>query len=49
VVKGVLRAAHGAQYVDEQLSMYYLTLAVAQVATGMEIALGSAPLSGVGF
>jgi IS4 transposase len=43
VVKGALRAAHGAAYVDEQLSMYYLTLEVAQVATGMEIALGPEP------
>ena len=43
LVKGALRATHGAQYVDEQLSMYYLTLEVAQVATGMEIALGSEP------
>jgi IS4 transposase len=43
VVKGALRAAHGAEYVDEQLSMYYLTLEVAQVATGMEIALGPEP------
>jgi hypothetical protein len=43
VVKGALRAAHGAEYVDEQPSMYYLTLAVAQVATGMAIALGPEP------
>jgi hypothetical protein len=43
VVKGTLRAAHGAEYVEEQLSMYYLTLEVAQVATGMEIALGTDP------
>jgi hypothetical protein len=43
LVKGALRAAHGAEYVDEQLSMYYLTLEVAQVATGMEIALGPEP------
>jgi hypothetical protein len=43
VVKGALRAAHGAAYVDEQLSMYYLTLEVAQVATGMAIALGPEP------
>jgi hypothetical protein len=43
LVKGALRAAHGAAYVEEQLSMYYLTLEVAQVATGMEIALGSEP------
>jgi IS4 transposase len=39
LVKGALRAAHGAEYVQDQLSMYYLTLEVAQVATGMEIAL----------
>src|SRR5499433_1443795 len=43
LVKGALRAAHGAEYVEEQLSMYYLTLEVAQVATGMEIALGAEP------
>lgn len=43
LVKGALRAAHGAEYVQEQLSMYYLTLEVAQVATGMEIALGAEP------
>ena len=43
VVKGALRTAHGAQYVDEQLSMDSLTVAVAQVATGMEIALGTEP------
>jgi len=43
LVKGALRAAHGAAYVDEQLSMYSLTLEVAQVATGMEIALGAEP------
>ena len=43
LVKGALRAAHGAEYVQDQLSMYYLTLEVAQVATGMEIALGAEP------
>jgi len=43
LVKGALRAAHGAEYVGEQLSMYYLTLEVAQVASGMEIALGAEP------
>jgi IS4 transposase len=43
LVKGTLRAAHGAEYVAQQLSMYYLTLEVAQVATGMEIALGAEP------
>jgi len=41
LVKGALRAAQGAEYVKEQLSMYYLTLEVAQVTTGMEIALGA--------
>jgi len=39
LVKGALRAAHGAEYVKAQLSRYYLTLEVAQVATGMEIAV----------
>lgn len=39
LVKGAIRAAHGAEYVKDQLSMYYLTLEVAQVATGMEIAV----------
>jgi len=43
LVKGAVRAAHGTAYVEEQLSMYYLTLEVAQVATGMEIALGAEP------
>ena len=43
LVKGALRAAHGTEYVDEQLSMYYLTLEVAQVASGLEIALGPEP------
>jgi len=43
LVKGALRAAHGAEYVEDQLSMYYLTLEVAQVTTGMEIAVGAEP------
>jgi len=43
LVKGAIRAAHGAEYVKKQLSMYYLTLEVAQVATGMEIVLGTEP------
>jgi len=43
MVKGALQAAHGAEYGDEQLSRYYLTLEVVQVATGMEIALGPDP------
>lgn len=41
LVKGAIRTAHGAESVKEQLSMYYLTLEVAQVTTGMEIALGA--------
>jgi hypothetical protein len=43
LVKGAVRAAHGAGYVEEQLSGYYLTLEVAPVAPGMEIALGAEP------
>jgi hypothetical protein len=43
LVKGAMRAAHGQEYVDEQLSMYDLTLEVAQVAMGMEIAVGAKP------
>jgi hypothetical protein len=43
LVKGAVRAAHGTEYVKDQLSMYYLTLEVAQVTTGMEIALGAEP------
>ncbi len=39
LVKGAVRAAHGAAYVEEELSMYYLTLEVAQVAAGLEIAV----------
>ncbi len=41
VVALVKGAAHGAEYVQDQLSMYYLTLEVAQVTTGMEIAVGT--------
>lgn len=37
VVKAALRAVHGREFVEEQLSMYYLTLEVAQVWTGMNI------------
>jgi IS4 transposase len=43
LVKGALRAAHGPEYGKDQLSRYYLTLEVTQVATGMEIALGTEP------
>jgi hypothetical protein len=41
--KGAVRAAHGTEYVKDQLSMSYLTLEVAHVATGLEIALGTEP------
>ena len=39
LVKAALVAAHGREFVEEQLSMYYLTLEVAQVSTGMNIAI----------
>ena len=39
LAKGAVRTAHGTAYVEEEFSMYYLTLEVAQVATGMEIAV----------
>jgi IS4 transposase len=39
LVKASLRAAHGKEFVEEQLSMYYLTLEVAQVSAGMNIAI----------
>lgn len=39
VVKAALRAAHGKEFVQEQLSMYYVTLEVGQVSTGMCIAI----------
>jgi hypothetical protein len=39
VVKAAIRVAQGKQYVEEELSMYYLTLEVAQVAAGMMIAV----------
>ena len=38
VVKAAIRAAQGKKYVEEELSMYYLTLEVAQVTAGMMIA-----------
>jgi hypothetical protein len=41
MVKGAIRAAQGKKYVEEELSMYYLTLEVAQVTTGMMIAVPS--------
>jgi len=39
VVKAALRAAHGKEFVEQQLSMYYVTLEVAQVQAGMNIAI----------
>jgi hypothetical protein len=39
VVKGSIRAVWGADFLEEQLSMYYLTLEVAQVTKGMLIAV----------
>jgi hypothetical protein len=39
VVKAALTAAHGRKFVQEQLSTYYLTLEVAQVSRGMNIAI----------
>ena len=39
LVKAALRAVHGKEFVQEQLSMYYVTLEVAQVSTGMNIAI----------
>ncbi len=39
LVKAGLRAAHGKHFVEEELSMYYLTLEAAQVSTGMRIAI----------
>ena len=39
VVKAAIRVAYGKKYVEEELSMYYLTLEVAQVTAGMTIAI----------
>lgn len=39
LVKGSMRAAWGKEFVQQQLSMYYLTLEVAQVSTGMMMAI----------
>jgi hypothetical protein len=39
LVKGAMRAAHGREFVEDQLSMYYLTLELSQVSRGMEIAI----------
>jgi hypothetical protein len=39
LVKGALRATWGREFVEEELSMYYLTLNVAKVTAGMLIAI----------
>lgn len=39
LVKAALRAVHGKPYVEEELSMYYLTLELSQVSRGMDIAI----------
>jgi hypothetical protein len=39
LTKAALRATLGAKFVAEELSMYYLTMEVAQVTRGMEIAI----------
>jgi hypothetical protein len=39
VAKAAIRAAQGRQYVEQQLSMYYLTLEVAQMTAGMLVAV----------
>lgn len=41
VVKAAIRVAQGKRYVEEELSMYYLTLEVAQVTAGMLIAVSA--------
>ena len=38
-VKAAIRVAQGKKYVEEELSMYYLTLEVAQMTPGMRIAI----------
>src|SRR5262249_13115015 len=39
LVKAALRATLGAEFVEQKLSMYYLTLEVARVTPGMDIAI----------
>jgi len=39
LVKAALRTNFGAEFVEQKLSMYYLTLEVARVTAGMEIAI----------
>jgi IS4 transposase len=40
VVKAAIRVAQGKKYVEEELSMYYLTLEVAELTPGMMVAIG---------
>jgi hypothetical protein len=39
LVKAALRATLGAEFVEQKLSMYYLTLEVARVTPGMDLAI----------
>jgi hypothetical protein len=39
LVKAAMRAVHGKAFVEEELSMYYLTLEMSQVSLGMKIAI----------
>ena len=41
VVKAAIRAAQGKKYVEEELSMYYLTLEVSQMTAGMMVAISA--------
>ncbi len=43
LVKGAIRAVWGKSFVEDELSMYYLTLEVSRVTAGMMIALGEKP------
>ncbi len=43
MVKGAIRAVWGKRFVEEELSMYYLTLEVSRISSGMMIAIGQKP------
>lgn len=43
MVKGAMRVACGRKFVEQELSMYYLTLEVSRVTSGMMIAIGEKP------
>lgn len=43
LVKGAMRGAWGQEFVEDEVSMYYLTLEVARVTPGMLIAIGPQP------